>query len=104
MIEVKKHKPNQPWLTADVPSAIKEKDNLWDRYRRHQQDKELKVEYRSKQNYVNSLVRSKKRQHIQEYFYKSRFDMSKTWSLVNDVKGCASKPSLDDAILKKIWV
>lgn len=99
-ITVRKRRPNQPWLTSEVLSAIKEKDILWARCRRSPQNKELKLQFQTKRNRVNALIRSKKRQHFQEKFFRSRFDVSKTWAIVNEVKGCSTRSSIDDTIKK----
>lgn len=99
-IRIKRRKQNQPWLTADVLSVIKEKDVLWARCRRFPHNKELKLQFQSLRNRANALVRSKKRQHFQQKFFQSRHDVSKTWAILNEVKGCSSKSSIDNSIAK----
>lgn len=98
-IHIKRRRKNRPWVTTDVLSAIKEKDVLLARCRRFPDNKELRLQYQSQRNRVNALIRSRKRQHFHERFYRSRFDASKTWALVNEVKGC-SAASIDDTIKK----
>uniref|UniRef100_A0A6B0VGV2 Putative tick transposon n=1 Tax=Ixodes ricinus TaxID=34613 RepID=A0A6B0VGV2_IXORI len=99
-IRMKKRRQNQPWITSDVLSAIKEKDILWAKCRRAPRNDELRLQYQVYRNRVNAMVRFRKRQYFQDKFFLSRFDVAKTWSVVNEVKGCSNKSSIDSTITK----
>lgn len=99
-VVLKKRKSDCVWLSADILSAIAEKEMLWARCRRSPANAQLREVFRATRNKVNALVRSAKRIHFQREFSKNRFNISKTWSLANGLRGCHGQRSLDDVVVK----
>lgn len=91
IITVKKRKPEQAWLNNNILEAIKYKDFLWSRVRHSPGNALFKIEFKIARNKVNALIRSAKRAHYKKQFAESRFNMKKTWSLTNELRGAVSK-------------
>lgn len=97
-IHLKRRKANQVWLTADILSAIKGREALWQRCRRHPNNVTFRAAYNCERNRVNALIRSAKRRYFQHKFWEFKNNIAKTWSLLNEFRGSRSKHSIDDIL------
>lgn len=84
---IKKRRAEHQWLTPGVLALIKEKNMLWARCRRAPDNTALRDEFRTVRNRVTAQIRSSKRQFCNEQFKASSRNMTKTWSLVNQLRG-----------------
>lgn len=83
----KKRRREYSWLNSEILVEIKKEEVLWLRCRRSSNNAVLKSEFRTARNRVNALIRSARRRHYQDRFFKSRFNSRETWTLVNDFRG-----------------
>lgn len=97
---VKKRRPDQPWLTADILAAIKHKEISWTRCRRSPNNAELRSQYVMERNHVTTLLRLAKRKYYNKKFSEANLTIKKVWSLINQLKGTGKKSSIDSAIEK----
>lgn len=97
-ITIKKRRPDQAWLSTHILEAIKHKDFLWSRCRRSTKNDLFKMEFKIARNKVNALIRSAKRAYYKKQFFESRFNVRKTWSLANELRGVGRRHTGEESI------
>ena len=78
----------KPWIDTECKTAIKRRDNC---YRLYKMGKMTRVAYNCIRNRVTLLLRGKKKSYFEGRFEEVKFDIKRTWSLINGIIKPSSK-------------
>lgn len=99
-IVITKQRRNHNWLTVEIMNAITYRDLRWKRFKRTPSNAEPRASYRIARNKVVALIRCAKLRYFQRQFLLYVRNPTKTWSLINHLRGKNSaKSKLADAFL-----
>lgn len=87
VVVLKQRKPKCPWINGNALTALAEKELAWARCRRSPNNQYLREAYKMARNKVTAVLRGARRQHFQGKFSEFRNNPSKTWSVVNELRG-----------------
>lgn len=72
-----------PWVDKEIIKQIKEKNNMYLKWKNNKNNKILYEEYKIKRNTVTNLIKKSKRIYIYKMIKNSQGDMRKLWNAVN---------------------
>lgn len=99
VVHVKKRRPTLPWATSEILEAIVLKEQLWRKSRRSPNNAALKLDCKIHRKRVNTLIRSAKRSYFTKKISDAGSDVKKTWSMINEFRGCL-KTNVADSLIK----
>lgn len=81
----------KPWVNQGIKTLLKEKEIVFNRWKRNKNDMGLKEQYKKIRNKVTARVRKEYNKHYVQKFNNHAGDMKKIWSLSNEVLGKKKK-------------
>jgi hypothetical protein len=72
----------KPWITANIKSEMKRRDNYYSLYL---QGKMQKATYAQTRNRITGLIRSSKRTYYENKFSEYKKDLKRTWKVINNI-------------------
>ena len=82
----KKHKPKKPWITPGIIRSINRKQRLFKKYMYTKKESD-KLRYNAFRNKLNGIIHRSRKIYFENLLQKSRSNLKKTWSIVNELIG-----------------
>lgn len=99
-IEINELDKIKPWIDGKIKDAIKEKESVFNAWKRNKNNEELKNAYRTCRNKVTALVRKQFNRYYLKLFKENSGDSKKIWSIANEVMGKKKKLSAYEVLRK----
>ena len=80
----KRRKKRHPWISSGILQSIKYKNKLYKMYLKNPTPDKLS-HLRTYRNKLNHILRIFKKHHFSDKFYNCKYNMKRTWAVVNEV-------------------
>lgn len=77
--------PQADWINNDIITAIKQRNHLWIKHKKNQENKSLEIEFKQKRKEVAKLIKNTKKSYYYRLFSNSANKPKKTWTLINNL-------------------
>ncbi|XP_067614497.1 uncharacterized protein [Eurosta solidaginis] len=97
-------KPRKPidWLTSEIIHLCKKRDSLYNKWKSNPYDRNIEMQYKKFRNHVNKTINKRKNEYYREKFAACRYDIRKTWQVINELIG--RKPISTDEMLSRNFI
>lgn len=86
-IEINELDNFKPWINDNIKKVIKEKEGLFNKWKRDKKNETLKNSYKKCRNKVTAIVSKQYNKYFKQKFQENSNDINKTWRLIDEVLG-----------------
>lgn len=97
-VTLKQRNPDNKWMTHEIMNLCYIKDQAWKTCRKKPEDDEKRREFRMLRNLVTAKIRQAKRRYFLHQFTVSKYDVSMTWKIANELMGRSKHASIEDTV------